>query len=1179
MESVRQSCRPKHQVLTLKCYPRYQKGVQEVKPNSSELSYLLYYVSTRRSKLTKVGAFLEKRAARDVWRRRLGNVQVTLQILSALIEKLPRDLLIYARYVLTVIATVLQSNDISMVEDSIATFEAFCHHQDMAALAAEQEIAKQYREVVRTYAAFADANPSAFSKVPRSPPVTFRWRNAGLRAMRAVVSSEGLTADGGESLRIVLPVILENLYTGEVDVLDHLQSRLQEPETNEPDPARRRRVSVATVQTVDTANGDAALASQSAADVDRKAEMDVRLLALRCLERVVVSGSNRGQIRIATSVVLRFILSKGPIRAKEDEKAGEKGTTESWATSLIELIAKWCPVQVRFVILVAAMELLSEIHPTEKVLEKPFTIVYLIDWLVKSQVNMIGLSVMDVLLGLMRYISLLVEPENKGTTGNGASEKPDQTVNHAPVLSGQRKELLSLLQICIGNLTTHIYYGDQVLDLVKAILSRFKSSATHEPIAEEPSGQSDTATARNPEVSNNGFSRAPAKVAALKSITNILIVANLRRPMAAAGVESRDRIGIDAWDGTQWLLRAPEREVRYAYADAFLSWLKFETNKCDLKFKDENEKRSGSMRKREMPENSELSDKRNASSTVGPREQATLVTQSNFLRLLHLTIYDIALENSSEESEILLLHLLLTNLIENLGVNSVRFGLPMILKLQDDAENVDAQRSLGAKVNIASLGYGYLWALSEKFDLEVLKVGSEIVHEIERRRRLGLWFEKIRLPPVSLDNIIAASDTTINGDRSGSPSQLRPFRSSIQELVDRIEDSYNSSMSASSPSHSPPRSPTRNFGVPAFGHGMSSSTTQSSLPSSVKEQMLSSWSREACLAAVEQESAKAMSLNGSRAGNMAVRNHVQVNGDSTPSISYSPIYAHQGDAAGTGAGASPAQFRRESVSEFVGTPTGSSSKGSPVRVNELRRVLSVNENKGRRLSPLRGRLDASNGSIVSSSSESIVSGNFSVSDMDEDGTSLRRQSTRGQSVFNDDGMDTPRASTAVLSGSGSQPERSRASPKADANEIPPVPPLPPNLSIPGCFPNDSQRSLSSGERPTSAPGGKKPFINGIAGALYSRDHNTLDKRKSRSINGLAAEASADDAGLQYLEANGNGEMSDDSDRRDIEKLLDGFLSPDSGGLSNGGALSAMGRDQRRYLGRRGITGGIGRPPY
>jgi protein EFR3 len=72
MESVRQSVRPKHQVLVLKCFPRYQKGVLEVKPNPSELSYLLYYASTRRSKLQKVGAFLEKKTARDVSRGRIG---------------------------------------------------------------------------------------------------------------------------------------------------------------------------------------------------------------------------------------------------------------------------------------------------------------------------------------------------------------------------------------------------------------------------------------------------------------------------------------------------------------------------------------------------------------------------------------------------------------------------------------------------------------------------------------------------------------------------------------------------------------------------------------------------------------------------------------------------------------------------------------------------------------------------------------------------------------------------------------------------------------------------------------------------------------------------------------------------------------------------------------------------
>ena len=77
MNAVRERCRPKHQVLILKCYPKFQKNVQEVKPNASELSYLLYYASTRRSKLQKVGSFLEKKAASDVYKARLGYITVS----------------------------------------------------------------------------------------------------------------------------------------------------------------------------------------------------------------------------------------------------------------------------------------------------------------------------------------------------------------------------------------------------------------------------------------------------------------------------------------------------------------------------------------------------------------------------------------------------------------------------------------------------------------------------------------------------------------------------------------------------------------------------------------------------------------------------------------------------------------------------------------------------------------------------------------------------------------------------------------------------------------------------------------------------------------------------------------------------------------------------------------------
>ena len=76
MHAIRQKCRPKHQVLILKCYPRTTKGAVDVKPNSSELSYLLYYATTRRSKVQKVGAFLEKKTASDVWRARIGYVYI-----------------------------------------------------------------------------------------------------------------------------------------------------------------------------------------------------------------------------------------------------------------------------------------------------------------------------------------------------------------------------------------------------------------------------------------------------------------------------------------------------------------------------------------------------------------------------------------------------------------------------------------------------------------------------------------------------------------------------------------------------------------------------------------------------------------------------------------------------------------------------------------------------------------------------------------------------------------------------------------------------------------------------------------------------------------------------------------------------------------------------------------------
>ncbi|KAJ6014698.1 hypothetical protein N7540_009289 [Penicillium herquei] len=1151
MESVRQSCRPKHQVLTLKCYPRYQKGVSEVKPNPSELSYLLYYASTRRSKLTKVGAFLEKRVAKDVWRHRLGNVQVALHILTALIEKVPRDLPIYARSVLTIIDTVLRSNEISMVEDSIATFETFCHHQDIATIAAEQGIAQKYREVVRLYASFADPSAELYSPAKVSPPISIRWRNAGLHAIRSVVGSDSVAADGGNSLNIILPVILENLYSPDEDLIIPLNARLREIQDGDHDSARPRRMSVTTVHTVDTVEADPAVAGGTAADVDRKAEMDARLLALRCLERIIVSGSNRGQTRIAASIILRFISNKHfPQLDSQDESNGQN-QRGNWATSLIELIADWCPVQVRFVILITAMDILLETNPKEKALDSACTILSVINWLLKSSVNMIGLSVMDILLGLIHFASKILSPHEDNDTEKRRDPRPDSPV----VISDHRKALLNLLEQCIGNLATHIYYADQVADMTRTILRRFKPSLNHDSAAQSTLATVHESTASpiaptqslsdptGEKTQGETYSHAAVKVTALKAVRAIFIVASQRKPTSDS--ESRNPVGIHVWEGTQGLLRDSDRDVRYAYANALWSWLRLETTKDDLKVRNDSMKYVKPSSKRE----SESIDKPNRRSTSAPGNQREIIAsaaQSTFLRLLHLAIFDSALEAASDESEIQLLQLLLECLVGHLGVNAVQFGLPMVLKLQESMYTSVDLGSSKARINVAHLVHSYLLAVTEKFNLESSQAGVEIRKEIERRQSKGQWLYSTRKPLTdSFD--LGINDLAVNGEKaihddSVSSDDLASFRN-VETLVNGIDESYRKTIS--SPPQSPPTSPAQGFNFPVLNQPPSSqSHLEEGLPPSVREQMLSSWSRESCLAAVEKETAKTLSLSGSRGGTLPR------NGNTNGNANISP------------AGSAMNKNRRTSIPDASRTPDHSSSRGSPVRVTELRRVLSVNNDiQPRKLSPLRGHVDASNISI-SSGSDSMVTDHYSVSEMDPDGTSIRQHDA--------DGSETPRpsASAVALTGDRVTIEHPINLEFSNSEEIPPVPPIPTNLSIPGGFPNDSQRSLLT-ERPSTAPDSKS-----AQGQPHARN-KSLNRHKSRSSHSLAA-ASSD----AYQDLNGESAL-DSTQREELKKLLDGFLAPENSALANGDRPSTASKTplSRSVSSRRQVNGGIGRPPY
>ena len=118
--------------------------------------------------------------------------------------------------------------------------------------------------------------------------------------------------------------------------------------------------------------------------------------------------------------------------------------------------------------------------------------------LLRSDINLIGLSVMDVLLGLIKQMRKLFQLQLSDTPDDSADEKAGHDEIAAAAMattaptaattatatttttSGlpKRRELLAQLEQCVGDLATHVYYADQVPDMISAILVRLKPSST-----------------------------------------------------------------------------------------------------------------------------------------------------------------------------------------------------------------------------------------------------------------------------------------------------------------------------------------------------------------------------------------------------------------------------------------------------------------------------------------------------------------------------------------------------------------------------------------------------------------------------------------------------------------------------------------------------------------------------
>ncbi|KAH3996639.1 hypothetical protein HBI56_132120 [Parastagonospora nodorum] len=1096
MKAARQACRPKHQVLVLKCYPKFQKNNAEVKANSSELSYLLYYASTRRSKLQKVGDFLDKRTTKDVWKGSTGSVQVTLQIVKALVEKCPRDLPLYARAVLRILRTILSSSDVTMLEESVPAFEALCAHQDPAALAADQDYIRQYEEIVQLYAQYASRDTPKQGKTPVSWPVAIRYRKAGLQALKAVAASESLGSETGRQLAAIIPVVLLNIHAETGAYLKRLEHREAQKDEHDKEQALRRRQSVSTARTDEDEGGDAVAASGTTEDADKLAEEEVGVLALQAL-RNIFQGVNRGQLRLATSAVLGFVSThvQSPPHPGSD--------AANWAMTLMATICAWAPVQDRYAILVGAVEALVRSPIVEDDLERQLVLATVIDHLLASTINFIGLSVMDVLVGLISHTLLLLQLGGPGSSivphhqqaTSVLSEKDvadqDNTGKLAGVVmevvkepSKARFSLLDTVQKCMADLATHVYYTDQISDMVEAILSRLKPSrmssisSTAEAI-ENPTGTIDavvdSASLQEKTHVDRFFSFETARITALESVKDIIKTANTRRPDGSSASVSRSKVGVSVWEGTQWLLRDPSGKVRKAYVDALVTWLDLEKKKQDLKIVDNYKKKE----KQKDSDKGALARRAVSNASQKERTPRSGKGRDTFLPLLHLAVYENALYYVDSEEDYLLLHLLLTTLLNRLGVNAARSGLPMIMRLQEDIVTIEDPDT---KIRVGSLVHGYLWALSMALDFEVSSVGRSLHNEISRRTSKGLWVKSIRIPPMPIDRIETPQPNPVRlANTTVELEALNPF-DNREALVEKISEGYSSSLYSppSSPPGSPGRSLSMSSAIPAI-HQPINVKPAPELPYKIREELLAEWSRDLCLTTNTKDSSSA-SMTGSRSGTQYTKNNylgVNIPNGGLDSGSNSPVPSPrraQSRPPSTAYGLVGRLGSPHGNSSPSRTPGSSSSQRSTVRVDDLKRALSGSGPHAPKTSyshraPSQ-RFRTSN-DHDSSASDSLVSVH-SLSDASF--LTMDRPDAPHLAQTNGDGETTPAATLTprpqtANSIAAAQHYAQTAHEKAYARGgVPPVPPIPESLRDKSTSPigmTDSQDFA----RPKTAPNG------------------------------------------------------------------------------------------------------------
>ncbi|CAI2182317.1 14376_t:CDS:10 [Funneliformis geosporum] len=631
----------KHATLINNCYPT---GPGETLPKSSELSYLVFYANSKPAKLTKCGIYLEKRVATDVRKRRKQDTEVSLQIIKALIDECKKDLNLFSKNVVKIISASLSTNDIDLVSRATSVFITFCAYHNGSTLGVDTEFTSIYESLIDQFAKYAtwkydDQNLDNLE------------RRLGLYALQGAATSSALNApDAKTQLQYIIPAILHNLTDDKMGL-----EALQKNDNNPADPSasQSRRFS----------------ASSAMISIE-----DNTLLAYHCLEQL---------FNMSNASNLRYYLE--PTFTILDEN--KFWWPNSFGISLILVILSSIQQQYRHILVGDIIQRLESSGNSD--VSKKITFIEMLTSILTSDLTLFGLSVLEVLDYLLSHLI------NSLKNDDIKFEKIDVDLNFKTdnTLTEKVKDLETIfirrLIICIGSLATHVYYANQIGDIVERIVQHLKLQSSTE---------SQQGSNSNSSYMTDGIPLSLLRKTLLKCLS--MVVRTNKEAESKSSGKARGEVPVEIFHNSIDLCADEDLSVRIAYAQVLSTFLN----------------------------NVNTSEE---SKEIEPL-QITYFNQPaiHFLNTLHLTLYKYTLLNDSNPADNIALLVILRSLLIRFRADQIVRGIPVVFKLQSEAkdEKLDGfarQRALASTIAL------YFSDIAQVLDIPELQ---QYIENIQKER-------------------------------------------------------------------------------------------------------------------------------------------------------------------------------------------------------------------------------------------------------------------------------------------------------------------------------------------------------------------------------------------------------------------------------------------------------------